>query len=122
MKLRFRGSSLRLRLTRQEVLALGAGEPVEEVVSFTPTEKLVYVLECGGDAVDASFREGCVTVRVPAATAADWSWSDRVGIEAEQVVEPGIVLKILIEKDFACLTTREGESDDDAFPNPNESC
>jgi hypothetical protein len=122
MKLRTRGNSLRLRLTRPEVAAVGRGERLEEVVSFAPGERLVYALECAGHAVNARFAGGCVTVQVPAREAAEWSVSDRVGIEAEQPVEPGVVLRILIEKDFACLTAREGEDDADAFPNPHERC
>ena len=28
-------------------------------------------------------------------------------------------LRILVEKDFACLVEREGEDDSDAFPHPD---
>jgi hypothetical protein len=122
VKLRVRGNSLRLRLTRPEVSAIGRGERIEETVTFAPGERLVYALECGGGEVGARFAGGRITVSVPAATAAAWSASDRVGIEAEQAVEAGVALRILIEKDFACLTAREGEDDTDAFPNPHESC
>ena len=45
-----------------------------------------------------------------------------MGIAAEQPVADGVVLRVLVEKDFACLTVREGEDDEDAFPNPHESC
>jgi hypothetical protein len=31
-------------------------------------------------------------------------------------------LRIVIEKDFACLTVREGEDESDNFPNPNPRC
>ncbi len=122
MKLRMRGSSVRLRLTRQEVGAIGRGEVVEEVTDFAPGERLVYALECGGDAVTARFHEGRLTVQIPAATARAWSESEQVGIAAEQPVADGVVLRVLVEKDFACLTVREGEDDEDAFPNPHESC
>ena len=46
MKLRIRGSSLRLRLTRSEVAEIGAGNAVEERVEFggEPAQQLVYAL------------------------------------------------------------------------------
>ncbi len=122
MKLRIRGDSLRLRLTRPEVLAVGRGEPVRELVHFAPGEQLGYSLECGGEAITARLQGGQVTVRVPTATAAEWCMSDRVGLSAEQSVADGTALRILIEKDFACLTGRDGEDDKDAFPNPHERC
>jgi hypothetical protein len=118
MKLRMRGSSVRLRLTRGEVGAIGNGERVEEVVAFAPGKRLIYALECGGDAVLAAFDQGQVVVRLPLAVAREWSTSDRVSIEAAQRVDASTELRILIEKDFACLTHREGEEDADAFPNP----
>jgi hypothetical protein len=117
MKLRMRGSSLRLRLTRSEVEAVGQGKKIEETVEFGPSERLVYAIEPGGEAIAASFGGGRVSVSVPVEVAREWCASDRVGIEGMQHA-----LKILIEKDFACLTHREGEEDVDAFPNPNERC
>ena len=46
-------------------------------------------------------------------------------ITAEQVLDDGGVLNILVEKDFACLAPREGEDESDMFPHPlegQESC
>lgn len=113
---------MRLRLTRHEVSVVGRGGTIEELVEFAPGESLLYCLECGGERVTARFDGRRVTVRVPETTAREWSKSDRVGIEAEQRFAPDRVLRVLIEKDFACLTSREGEDDADAFPNPNETC
>jgi hypothetical protein len=31
-------------------------------------------------------------------------------------------LRILVEKDWNCLTPRAGEDDSDSFANPNKSC
>jgi hypothetical protein len=31
-------------------------------------------------------------------------------------------LRIVVEKDFACLTAREGEDESDNFANPNATC
>jgi hypothetical protein len=122
VKLRIRGDSLRLRLTREEVAAAGRGQTIAETVHFAPGKELAYTLECAGDTVSARFEEERVTVRIPPAVAREWSTSDRVGMEGSQDAGAGRVLRVLVEKDFACLTAREGEDDSDAFPNPNTTC
>ena len=36
----------------------------------------------------------------------------------EQVLDDGSNLKILVEKDFVCLTGRDDEDESDMFPHP----
>ena len=56
-----------------------------------------------------------------AAAAAVWHDEERVGFENTVEVAPGILLTLLLEKDFACLDdSREDQSDN--FPNPNAVC
>jgi len=43
---------------------------------------------------------------------------DEVSLQAEQPLGDGENLKLLVEKDFRCLSPREGEDDADLFPNP----
>ena len=118
MKLRLRGNTLRLRITRKEVERLSAGAPVVEQVPFGPTA-LSYAL-----AVDdvpelcARFEAGRIEVRIPRASAREWLDSDRVGVAASQEVGAGGPLQLLLEKDFACLKPRTGEDDSDAYPHP----
>ena len=47
-----------------------------------------------------------------------WANSDEVSLLAHQENNSMNALRLLIEKDFACLITREGEDDSDAYPNP----
>ena len=47
-----------------------------------------------------------------------WLEPHEITISAEQSLGQDRVLTILIEKDYACLTPRDGEEDADAFPNP----
>ncbi len=123
MKLRIRGNSIRLRLTRGEVAAIAASGRVEDAIAFGPGERLVYALACGEvDALRARLGGGVVEVTAPAAVAREWASSDRVGLEGEQPIGGGDVLTIIVEKDFACLKPRADEDDADAFPNPNETC
>lgn len=113
MKLRLRGATVRLRVTRSEVERLAAGEVVVEEVPFAGAA-LRYALGVADVAeIDARFERGRVDVRLPRARAARWLDSDEVGLSATQGT-----LGILIEKDFACLKPRAGEDDGDAFPHP----
>ncbi len=122
MKLRIRGNSLRLRLTRAEVDTLAAHGRVEDAVAFGPgeTARLVYAIVARQDARSSADMQGrAITVTLPAALVRDWAVSEQVGIAHEQPIGEGGPLKVLVEKDFACLAPREGEGDESAFPNPN---
>jgi hypothetical protein len=119
MKLRIRGNSVRLRLTRSEVARIGAGEPVTDSVRFGPDSELRYRLEARSVAdCAAELGDATITVVIPAANAAEWAATDRVSIEAEQGLGPAGTLQILVEKDFECLEPRAGEDASDLFRNP----
>lgn len=112
MKLRIRGDSLRLRLTRGEVAALAAEGRVEETTSFGGGAVLRYAITLG-DVLGAKLDGSKIEVTVARETAERWARSDEVGIEGAQDA-----LRILIEKDWSCLKPRDGEDDADAFPHP----
>ncbi|HEX5832176.1 MAG TPA: hypothetical protein VFY16_14430 [Gemmatimonadaceae bacterium] len=125
MKLRIKGNTLRLRLTRSEVARLSDTGRVEDAIAFgaEPGETLTYALEASPDAptVGARLADGRITVRLPADAARRWVDTDQVGIEAEQRTGAGdreAALQILVEKDWACIDGREVDAD--AFPNPLE--
>ena len=121
MKLRVRGETLRLRLTRSEVEALGAGQVVEERVPFPAGNTLVYQLRAAdayGSAMEQQGADVHIVVEVPSAVAAEWSGSEVVGLAGDDAISMG-PLQVLIEKDFTCVTPREGEEELDTYPNPN---
>lgn len=125
MKLRIRGNSLRLRLTKSEVACIAEGLPLEETIMFglEPHQRLSYALECSADSenMTADYRDGRITVRLPQSIAREWAMTDRVSLDGEQSLDgDGAVLRLLIEKDFACLTDRRGAEDADTFPHPLE--
>lgn len=124
MKLRVRGDSIRLRLTQAEVAAIGEGRRVEERTSFGPNASFVYALGVGGPGANltAKLEGSSIEVLVPSDIAPVWASDDSVAIEGAQDAGDGRTLRILVEKDFACLTKRPHEDDTDAFPNPNKSC
>ena len=124
MKLRVRGSSLRLRLTRTEVERLAGPEgSVEDTVSFGPATSLTYrIRRAETPAVRASLDGTTIEVVVPRSTLDPWASSEQVGFEAEQSVGDAAPLRIVVEKDWTCLTSRAGEEDVDTFTNPNKTC
>jgi len=122
MKLRIQGNSIRLRLGQSEVRRLGMGETVEECAVFgtSKQERFTYSLCAAPDAADvsATFADRRVVVRVPRRMIHQWATTDQVGIEALQHTGDGDGLSIVIEKDFECVHAPPGQSQEDAFPNP----
>lgn len=118
MKLRMLESSIRLRLSRQEVEAFGRGERIQSTARFPNGGVFVYALSTtAGDAVTVRYDDDCIEVQVPRQTAMKWAESEATEIAAEQATTGG-VFAILIEKDFICLHPRQGDSPLERFPNP----
>jgi Family of unknown function (DUF7009) len=124
MKLRIKGDSIRLRLTQGEVRELEERGVVEERVRFGGGAVMVYRLrrDAGAIALAAGYANGTLEVRLPQNAALDWCRSDDVTLAGAQPVAADGELRITVEKDFACLTAREGEDESDNFPNPNQKC
>ena len=120
MKLRIKGDSLRLRLTKGEVSQLDTGGMVEDQVRFGGGAALVYRLRSDArvGALTASFVQGAVEIRVPEKSAHSWAHSNEVTLAGAQPISAGDELRIMVEKDFACLAPREGEDESDNFENP----
>lgn len=101
---------------------------VSATTAFPGGARLEYALEASKDAMGptARFATGRLTVSVPRSSVGQWAGSEeQVSIEGTQPLEGGGRLAILVEKDFRCLTPREGEDESDMFPHPLqdiESC
>ena len=121
MKLRIRGDSIRLRLTQAEVKRLADEGRVEDSTRFGPDERFTYAIAFGGSTLSATLSPRAIEVTLPSDVARAWATGDSVGIEGTRDLGDGSTLRILVEKDFACLTKRPHEDDTDAFPNPNAS-
>lgn len=121
MKVRIKGDSLRLRISRSEVARLLQGDCLEETIHFAPDAcaKFTYALRhdrlIGKPTV--KYTENRAAVLIPADQANAWGVTDQVGIAAD--IDLGNIgsLALLIEKDFACLD-RSDEDNKDTFPNP----
>jgi hypothetical protein len=121
MKLRLQFNSIRLRLKRSEVDRFIRTRRVEERImsGIGDQQSFHYLLEAN-DSVSApkgSIAPNGVVVQVPIAAALKWALTNQIGIECEQAVDNKTSLRILIEKDFACIDGTE-EQNADTFANP----
>lgn len=118
MKLRIRGNSLRLRVTKTEVAGLAATGFIEERTQLgtDPDSALVYRLELSETATRPTtlFRNSQIRILLPATEGRAWTGNETVGIYHEEAWG----LKLAIEKDFKCLDPRRDEDESDAFEHP----
>ncbi len=125
MKLRIRGDSIRVRLDRKDIEKLVKTGRIEDAVHFGPGRAFSYAVEARAtprERPEASYEDGAIIVRIDPSDVAGWLASDRVGFENRQAVEGGTI-RVLLEKDFACVDRPPGEEDDThAFPNPALKC
>lgn len=122
MKLRIKGNSLRLRLTKSEVGKLATEGIVEEHIGFVNNE-LTYSIESSKTAhtITASFQGNAIRVIMPALLSEDWPTNDIISFDEYFDENNQQSLYILIEKDFKCIdATTEDQSDN--FENPAKSC
>jgi hypothetical protein len=118
MKLRIKGNTVRLRLTRSEVTTVGEGGRVQEITLFGPQSQFCYTLEAvDATQLEAEYSNNTLTVRVPRVMAHDWATTELVGLSTEQKIAENVSLQLIIEKDFACLSPR-GEEETDTFEHP----
>ena len=122
MKLRIKGDSLRLRVSRSEVASILAGYCLEDTIHFAPeaSAKFTYALqqESTVSRPTVQYAGNKVTILIPADQANAWGVTDQVRIAEDISLGDLGTLALLIEKDFACLD-RNDEENEDTFPNPN---
>jgi hypothetical protein len=82
MKLRLNSNSLRLRLTRPELMGLCEAGTVERSVDFGLGTVLIYRIQSRGvtDPIHAVFCNHSISVCVPAESVAIWAAADEVGL------------------------------------------
>jgi Family of unknown function (DUF7009) len=122
MKLRIKGNSLRLRVTRSELTKLVNSGRIEETIHFASDQqaRLTYALEHSSDAayVRLRYRSPEVAIVLPTKDTLIWQESEQVGIYT--TVDLGLqgTLDLIVEKDFACLDRSDADNLD-TFTNPN---
>jgi hypothetical protein len=122
MKLRIKGNSLRLRLSKSDVAALAEKGIVSDQISFGFLS-LTYELKTnsGIEKLQAFFSNDVISVHINESFAKAWKDNEVIGITGMQQIKNGETLKLLVEKDFQCLDpTHEDQSDN--YINPNSTC
>jgi Family of unknown function (DUF7009) len=121
VKLRLQFNSVRFRLKRREVEQLALTGRVEEkiLIGSGDDETFDYVVESTAavSSPRATVTARGIVVQVPSDEVMKWASTDQVGIEGGQPVESETSLRILVEKDFACIDGTDQENAD-TFPNP----
>ena len=124
MKIRIKGNSVRLRLTKTEV------ENFAKDGVFTSETQLLggvfkYRLQRSEAythlAAEWNQADNEIIFFMPKSIAQEWTETNEVGFQHIQILPDGTELFLLVEKDFVCLdNTFEDQSDN--YPNPNAVC
>ena len=122
MKLRIKGNSIRIRLSKTEVDQLVSGLVLSDSTSFG-TNSLSYKVTpvTSGDSLTATYEKNTITLFVPNALLTEWPANSVVGFESMMPLDNSNQLHLLLEKDFKCLDkTMEDQSE--FFDNPAKTC
>lgn len=117
MKLRLKGNSIRLRLSKTEVETLALEGLITEKTDFGDTAFVYRLKKDDNNHLGAVFQPAELTVYIPHGFANDWPHNPIVGIDNKAADGSYPDLFILIEKDFKCLDNTE-EDQADNYDNP----
>ncbi|TRX56116.1 hypothetical protein FNH22_17205 [Fulvivirga sp. M361] len=118
MKLRIKGNTLRLRLSKTEVDEVSHKGMTSDTISF-PTGRLIYTLAGGDDeSLNASFKDSEIRIVVPGHVMKEWAITDQVGFSGQISLADGQEMSVLVEKDFQCSMNRPEEDESDLYENP----
>ena len=123
MKLRIKGNSIRLRLSRSEVNQFCKEGYLEEKTEFRNSD-FVYALQSkeGIPNLTANFSEGKITMYVPVDIQKVWADNETVSYDSKMDLGNDDHLYLLLEKDFKCIDAPPNEDQSDNFENPRKVC
>ena len=116
MKIRIKGNSLRYRLTKSEVEALGKVGFLYESSHFMSKTLEYAIITTSDDNLSADFIDNRIVLNMPGKMVEELVNTDKVGFS-----DFSGPVSILIEKDFTCLDNVE-EDQSDNYVNPNKTC
>jgi hypothetical protein len=100
MKLRIRGNSIRLRVSRTELARIAETGRAEDTVRFSSEQGLRYGIEVRPTgAVTATFAGDAIIVTLPKPRLDLWLRANEVSVEGSQPIGGGKILQIVLEKD-----------------------
>ena len=122
MKIRIKGNSVRLRLSKPEVANLAINGYIEENTIFVDGV-FTYALQSLPDIEKLAihFKAGKMLVSMPLDFVKDWPENNTVGLAGVMETQDNQHVEILVEKDFKCL---DGPADpkNEYYENPNLTC
>ena len=123
MKIRIKGNSVRVRLTRPEVDEFAETGYLDEMTECG-SNSFIYALKSkdGITNLEADFAGNKMSMYVPANIPAEWAANEKVGYENNMDIGSGKQLYLLLEKDFKCLDAPPHEDQSDNFENPHKVC
>lgn len=122
MKIRIKGNSVRIRLSKSEVGVFAKEGYVEESTDFGDRKFKYAVKSSPGETLSAQFKEGSITLLVPEDFLQEWASGNLIGIDYNLPVNNDSTLYLLLEKDFKCIDAVAAEDQSDYFENPVKSC
>ncbi len=122
MKIRIKGNSLRIRLSKSEVELFAKEGMVEERTEFVNSTLIYSVKRTGSETMSADFVNGNISLFVPGHLLEQWAFSNLVGLDYNMLLPKGNYLYLLLEKDFKCIDAEVSEDQSDYFENPAKSC
>ncbi|MEO5906093.1 MAG: hypothetical protein ABIQ11_05170 [Saprospiraceae bacterium] len=123
MKIRILGNTIRLRVKMHETAAIRDNGMIEEVLAFglADSDKLRFRVVNGKDAFLIEQNGMSVVITVPHLVIEAWANTEMVGFEELITTPKGSDIRVLIEKDFACLDGDRSE-EPGSYENPMLEC
>jgi Family of unknown function (DUF7009) len=122
MKIRIKGNSVRIRLSKPEVDLFAKTGYLEEKTDFGSSVFRYAVKSSCNEHLSADFINNNIILYVPKKLMEQWVFTNQVGIVYDLPVSNGNFLNLLLEKDFKCIDTLVTEGQADYFENPAKSC
>ena len=123
MKIRIKGNSIRLRLTKTDVQNLKDFGKIEEKTILSEKQIFKYTLEINTNIseISAKFEDNTITILLSKENANILTETDEITVQGSQKngTENGLLL--LIEKDLQCLDSTN-EDQTDMYKNTKTKC
>lgn len=122
MKIRIKGNSIRIRLSKSEVALFAKEGYLEEKTDFGNNTLSYAVKSREGETMSAQLNDNAITLMVPQHLLQQWASTNLVSLEYNLPVNNENNLYLLLEKDFKCIDAVVTEDQSDYFENPSKSC
>jgi hypothetical protein len=122
MKIRIKGNSIRIRLSKPEVAQLAETGFVSDRTAFANSHFSYEIRsEEGTGMLCADYKNNTITMRVPAAFVNGWEHNDITGLDATMPISDSETLYLLLEKDFKCVD-KLAEDQSEYYDHPSKIC